>query len=54
MMTFRLLLAVATLVILQLGSVEPVFAQGTLYEDFSLPFIRGDRWRSDQPREWPR
>ena len=48
-MTFRPMLVVTILVTLQLGSVASVFAQGILFDDFSLPFIRGDRWKTDQP-----
>src|SRR5262245_48402943 len=47
-MTSRLMLAVTTMLILQLGVVSSVFAQGTLFDDFSAPAIRGDRWRTDQ------
>jgi hypothetical protein len=43
------MLVVTALVALQLWGVPSVFAQGVLFDDFSLPFIRGDRWRTDQP-----
>lgn len=48
-MTFRLMPVVTMLVTLQLGGVQSAFAQGTLFDDFSLPGLRGDRWRTDQP-----
>ena len=52
-MTFRLMLIVTAVVVLEVGGVESVCAQGTLYEDFSVPFIRGDRWKTNQPEIGP-
>jgi hypothetical protein len=51
-MTLRPVLVAATLAAIA-GGVEPAFGQATLYENFSAPALRADRWRTDQFESGP-